>query len=259
MRRASTQAGEGAPDPELAFEQHQRYCEALAACGLSLTVLPADPHHPDGCFVEDTALITERGAIVMRPGAPSRRGEVDVIESALKGMFPSLPRIDAPGTVDAGDVCEADGHFLIGVSARTNEAGAEQLAAHLIDLGYRADIVDIRPYRRLLHLKTGIAWLGDGRMLATEDLPPWDALAAYEILRVPEVGALRRQCAAHQRPRARRRRLPRDPGRDRIARLPGDPARRVGIPQARRRPELPVTALVTAAAAPPPRITSTAP
>jgi dimethylargininase len=181
-----TQSGEGAPDPGLALEQHQRYCEALADCGLSLTVLPADPRHPDGCFVEDTALVTGRGAIVTRPGAPSRRGEVDLIESALRGLFADIPRIAAPGTVDAGDVCEADGHFLVGISARTNEAGAEQLAAHLIELGYRVDIVDIRPQRRLLHLKTGIAWLGDGRILATEDVPQWNALAAYEILRVPE-------------------------------------------------------------------------
>lgn len=180
-----TQADEGAPDPELALEQHQRYCEALADCGLSLTVLPADPRHPDGCFVEDTALVTDRGAVVMRPGAASRRGEVDVIEAALRGLFPTLPRIVAPGTVDAGDVCEADSHFLVGVSARTNEAGAEQLAAHLVELGYRADIVDIRPHPGLLHLKTGLAWLGDGRMLATDDIPRWDALAAYEILRVP--------------------------------------------------------------------------
>ncbi len=181
-----TGAGEGAPDPGLALEQHQRYCEALADCGLSLTVLPADPRHPDGCFVEDTALVTARGAVVMRPGAPSRRGEVDVIESALRGLFSEIPRIAAPGTVDAGDVCEADGQFLIGVSARTNEAGAEQLAAQLADLGYRADIVDIRPYARLLHLKTGIAWLGDGRLLATADLPRWRALDAYEIVRVPD-------------------------------------------------------------------------
>jgi dimethylargininase len=186
LSQGLTQSGEGAPDPELAFEQHQRYCEALAACGLSLTVLPADPRHPDGCFVEDTALITARGAIVTRPGAPSRRGEVDLIESALRGLFPDIPRIAAPGTVDAGDVCEADGHFLVGLSARTNEAGAGQLAEHLVALGYRADIVDIRAQRRLLHLKSGIAWLGDGRMLATEDVPGWSALGAYEIVRVPE-------------------------------------------------------------------------
>ena len=180
-----TQAGEGAPDPALALEQHQRYCEALADCGLSLTVLPADPRYPDGCFVEDTALVTARGAIVMRPGAPSRRGEVEVIEAALRGLFPEIARIQAPGTLDAGDVCEADGHFLIGLSARTNEAGAEALAVHLNDLGYRSDILDIRGARALLHLKTGIAYLGEGRLLATADVPRDPALAAYEIIEVP--------------------------------------------------------------------------
>ncbi|MGH8243910.1 MAG: dimethylarginine dimethylaminohydrolase family protein [Steroidobacteraceae bacterium] len=182
-----SQAGEGAPDPGLALEQHQRYCEALAASGLSLTVLPADSRHPDGCFVEDTALVTARGAIVARPGAPSRRGEVDLIASALSGLFDdAVPRIHAPGTVDGGDVCEADEHFLIGLSTRTNEAGAGQLAAYLLDRGYRADIVDIRASRRLLHLKSGIAFLGDGRMLATSDVPPTPALAAYEIVEVPD-------------------------------------------------------------------------
>lgn len=181
-----SQAGEGAPDPDLALEQHRRYCEALAGCGLSLTILPADPRHPDGCFVEDTALVTDRGAILMRPGAPSRRGETDHIAAALGGLFPAIARIGAPGTVDAGDVCEADGHFLIGLSARTNPAGAEELAARLDDLGYRSDIVDIRNVRPLLHLKTGISYLGEGRMLATRDVPHVPALAAYEIVEVPD-------------------------------------------------------------------------
>jgi dimethylargininase len=130
--------------------------------------------------------VTERGAIVTRPGAPSRRGEVDVIESALRGLFPDIPRIRAPGTLDGGDVCEADGHFLIGLSARTNGEGAEELAARLAALGYRADVTDIRASRSLLHLKTGIAWLGDGRMLATADVPREPALAAYEIIDVPD-------------------------------------------------------------------------
>lgn len=188
-----TQAGEGAPDLDLALEQHRRYCEALADCGLSLTVLPADPRHPDGCFVEDTALVTDRGAILTRPGAPSRRGETDLIAAALGGLFPAIARIHAPGTVDAGDICEADGHFLIGLSARTNPAGAEQLAAHLRNFGYRSDIVDIRHIRELLHLKTGISYLGtgisylgEGRMLATRDVPQVAALAAYEIIEVPD-------------------------------------------------------------------------
>ncbi|HEX5007377.1 MAG TPA: arginine deiminase family protein [Hyphomonadaceae bacterium] len=180
-----TDANEGAPDVAIALAQHQGYCEALADCGLSLTVLPADARYPDGCFVEDTAIVTPRGAIITRPGAPSRRGEVDVIAAALQGLFPRIPRIEAPSTVDAGDVCEADGHFLIGLSARTNEAGAHALEAHLIDLGYRSDIIDIRQVRSLLHLKTGIAYLGEGRMLATADVPRARALAAYEVVEVP--------------------------------------------------------------------------
>jgi dimethylargininase len=179
-------AGEGRADFELALEQHRRYCEALDACGLSLTVLPADPRHPDGCFVEDAALVTDRGAILTNPGAPSRCGETAVIAAALRGLFPALPRIADPGTLDAGDVCEADGHFLIGLSARTNAEGARQLAAHLADLGYRTDLIDIRGARALLHLKSGISYLGEGRLLATNDLPSTPALAAYEIVRVPD-------------------------------------------------------------------------
>ncbi len=180
-----TQSAEGAPDPALALAQHQHYCRALEAAGLTIAVLPADPRHPDGCFVEDTALLTARGAILTRPGAPSRRGEVDAIDAALRHDWPELARIEAPGTVDAGDVCEADGHFLIGLSARTNEAGAAQLAGLLGDLGYRADLLDIRGLRALLHLKSGIAYLGGGRLLTTRDFPRHPALAAYERIDVP--------------------------------------------------------------------------
>jgi dimethylargininase len=181
-----SQAGIGPPDPERALEQHQRYCEVLADCGLSLTILPADPRYADGCFVEDTALITERGAILMRPGAPSRRGEVDVIEAALKALFARVPRIQPPHNVDAGDVCEADGHFLIGVSGRTDEKGAEELTQLLADLGYRSSVIDIRASRELLHLKTGLAYLGDGRMLVTPDIPRVAALDPYELVEVPD-------------------------------------------------------------------------
>ncbi len=189
-----TQSGEGAPDPELALEQHQCYCEALAECGLSLTVLPADSKYPDGCFVEDPALLTPRGAIVLRPGAASRRGEVDVIEAALKGLFPDLLRITPPGTVDGGDVCEADGHYLIGLSARTNERGAEELARILGDLGFPSSLIDIRGAPALLHLKTGLAYLGDGRMLATSDLPHAPGLSSYERIDVPDAERYAANC-----------------------------------------------------------------
>jgi dimethylargininase len=171
-----TSSDAGAPDFGLATQQHEQYCAALKDCGLELTHLEPDPTHPDATFVEDTAIVTPRGAVITRPGAPTRRGEIDSVGAALRTFFPETPAIAAPGCVDGGDVCEADGHFLIGVSARTNEAGARQLKEHLRRFGYSATLVDIRASKALLHLKTGIAYLGDGVWaIAAEierELPP---------------------------------------------------------------------------------------
>lgn len=158
-------ANQGPPDFDLALEQHGRYCDALRGCGLKVASLEADLDYPDGTFVEDAAIVTGRGAIITRPGAPSRTGEVASVGESLRHFFADLQHIAAPGTVDGGDVCQVADHFLIGVSARTNEHGAQQLAEHLGRLNYRSSILDIRASATLLHLKTGIAYLGDGAWL----------------------------------------------------------------------------------------------
>jgi len=155
-------ATEGPPDLDRALAQHALYVEALRECGLEVTGLEPDAAYPDSTFVEDTAVMTERGAILMRPGAPSRQGETASMRLCLRNFYPELPAIEPPGTVDGGDICEADGHFLIGVSARTNENGAHQLAQHLHRWGYSSSIIDIRDNAALLHLKSGIASLGGG-------------------------------------------------------------------------------------------------
>ena len=155
-------AAEGPPDLDKALDQHARYVQALRDCGLEVTSLDCDAAYPDSTFVEDTAVMTERGAIVMRPGAPSREGEVTSMRMCLRNFHPALPAIEAPGSVDGGDICEADGHYFIGVSARTNEHGARQLARHLHRWGYTSSIIDIRRNPALLHLKSGVAYLGDG-------------------------------------------------------------------------------------------------
>ena len=67
-----TTAADGPPDLDLALAQHRAYCEALAASGLEVIGLLADDRYPDSCFVEDTAIVTARGAVLTRPGAPSR-------------------------------------------------------------------------------------------------------------------------------------------------------------------------------------------
>ncbi len=177
-----TTSREGAPDVALALVQHAAYCAALRSLGLALTLLPADPEHPDSTFVEDTAIVTPHAAMLTRPGAASRAGEVLAMRGVLADCLPVRGEILAPGTVDGGDICETDQGVLIGITARTNEAGARQLAAMLSDLGHRSLLVDVRGIPGLLHLKTGISYLGEGRLAIAAGLPPIPAFDRYECI-----------------------------------------------------------------------------
>ena len=87
----------GIPNHNLALSQHAAYCKALVSCGLTVTTLPVDDDYPDSTFVEDTAIITERGAIITHPGADTRRGETVSISSELSRYFGKTARIEAPG------------------------------------------------------------------------------------------------------------------------------------------------------------------
>jgi dimethylargininase len=179
-----TSSGLGPPDLTLALEQHAAYCRTLERLGLSLTRLSADPEFPDSTFVEDAAIVTSQGAILTRPGAPSRRGEVKALGAALGVWFPQFDRITAPGTVDGGDVCEAGSHFFIGVSRRTTPEGAAQLAAWLKPRGFTPSVIDIRGLPSMLHLKTGLSWLGGRRLLAAGEIAGQDALRGWDVLEV---------------------------------------------------------------------------
>jgi dimethylargininase len=181
-----TTSGLGAPDLALALEQHEAYCRTLERLELSLVRLAPDAAFPDSTFVEDAAIVTARGAILTRPGAPSRAGEVTALGVALGPWFSELAAIAAPGTVDGGDVCEAGTHFFIGLSARTNREGAAQLADWLEKHGFGSSVIDIRRMPDLLHLKTGLSWLGERRVLAVDDIAGQEALSGWEIVRVPE-------------------------------------------------------------------------
>ena len=181
-----TESGLGAPDLALALQQHDAYCRALERLGLSLVRLGPDPDFPDSTFVEDAAIVAGGGAILTRPGAPSRAGEVAAVGEALRKWFPGLPAITPPGTVDGGDVCEAGRHVFIGHSQRTNRAGAEELAGWLAGQGLGSTIIDIRELPGLLHLKTGLSWVGERRLLATDEIAGHEALRGWEVSRVPE-------------------------------------------------------------------------
>lgn len=174
----------GVPSVALALEQHATYCRALEACGLALTTLPADPAYPDSCFVEDTAVLLPEGAMLTRPGADSRRGEVEGVRAPLANAWPALARITEPGTLDGGDICEAGRVVFIGLSPRTNADGAAQLAQWLRGLGYEARLVSIHGIDTILHLKSGLSWLGDGRLLVIEALAGRPELADFECVTV---------------------------------------------------------------------------
>jgi len=172
----------GTPDLEAALRQHQAYCEALESCGLELIHLPPDAQHPDSTFVEDTALLTPRGAILTRPGADSRHEEVASIAPVVREYFDNVYSIEEPGTLDAGDVCEAGNHFFIGISRRTNEHGAKQLAALLQSFGYTASLIDIRRLSNILHLKSGIASISGTRLVVIEALRNAQEFSGYDLI-----------------------------------------------------------------------------
>ena len=178
----------GPPNYELALRQHELYCHALTQCGLEVIRLEADERYPDSTFVEDTAVIiapnpNARPKIMFtRPGAASRTGEVESIRKSLGQFDFEMHSIEPPGTLDGGDVCEADNHFFIGISERTNESGAKQLARLLDSWGQTSSFVDIRNLERLLHLKSGLAYLGNQRLALVETLANNEMFRGYEIV-----------------------------------------------------------------------------
>ncbi|HSG90624.1 MAG TPA: arginine deiminase family protein [Pseudomonadales bacterium] len=181
-----TTAGLGRPDFERALDQHAAYVDALRHCGLDVTVLPALPEFPDSTFVEDSALLTGRCAIVTRPGADSRRGEAELMRPELASRFAIVETIEAPGTLDAGDVMMVEDHFYIGLSERTNDAGAEQLIAILLRHGYTGSTVAMR---EMLHLKTGVNYLDRGRFLVTGEFVEARPFADFDRMEVPAAEA----------------------------------------------------------------------
>jgi dimethylargininase len=159
-----TTAGLGKPDYVKALEQHAAYCDALKRCGLSITILEPDIQYPDGCFVEDTAIITEHGAILTQPGHPARIGEQNAIEQHLLQHMP-VQRISGAGTVDGGDILRMQQHFYIGRSDRTNSEGARQLADMLSAYGYTTSEVNVPSG---LHLKSSATYLGNNTVVTTK-------------------------------------------------------------------------------------------
>ncbi len=139
-------------DPERAREQHRRYEACLAAAGFVLERLPAEPDLPDSVFVEDAAVVLDEVAIVARPGAASRRPEIPSIAEALR-PYRSLVPIEAPATLDGGDVLVVGGKIYVGLSRRTSAGGVEALRR--ITTPYGHEVIAV-PVSACLHLKSAV-------------------------------------------------------------------------------------------------------
>jgi len=183
MVKGITSSKLGLPDYKNALNQHSEYVKALEKCGLSVTILEGEEEYPDSVFVEDTALLTPKCAIITNPGANARKGEIATIENAVKTFYTHIERIQNSGTLDAGDVMMVGSHFYIGLSDRTNLEGANQLIGILNKYGMTGSPVSLKT---VLHLKTGVNYLENNTLLAFGEFLSKPELQNYKIIEVPK-------------------------------------------------------------------------
>jgi len=167
-------------DLERALAQHAAYAALLRTLGLEVVELPADPAFPDCCFVEDVAVVLDEVALLTRPGASSRRGEVVAVEAALAHYRP-IETTPPPATLEGGDVLRVGRTLYVGRSCRTDEAGCARLAALAEPLGYRVVRVAVTG---CLHLKSAVTALDDERLLVNRawlDPSPFDGLELVDV------------------------------------------------------------------------------
>ena len=167
-------------DVARASAQHRDYQRALETLGCRLLALPAEPGLPDSVFVEDVAIVLDEVAILTRPGASSRRGEVTSVAEVLRHYRP-VWAIEAPGTLDGGDVLHVGRTLYVGESARSNAEGIAQLRELVADHGYAVQGV---PTHGCLHLKSAVTQLDSGTLLLQ---PEWVDRARFADFHVIEI------------------------------------------------------------------------
>ena len=175
------------PGPRPTFEsivsEHSRYVDALKVCGLSVEVLPPLEAYPDSIFIEDPALVFGAGAILLRPGAPTRYGEVKEIEDALRQRFGRVLSMQE-GFADGGDMLLTPTGMIIGLSSRTDRAGATELTRLLGQLGISSRVVNTPA--DTLHLKSDCSLIAEDQVLCTAGLGASEIFASYRKLVVPD-------------------------------------------------------------------------
>jgi dimethylargininase len=174
--------------------EHAAYVQGLRWLGLTVETLAADDACPDCCFVEDTAVFAGGLAVAARPGATSRRGEVQAVARALAAHVPVVEL--AAGTLDGGDCLRLGQRLYVGLSARSNAAAITALAALLAPAGVEVVAVPVRAGQ--LHLKSACSALDDGTVLVAPGVLDAGTLSTLRCIRVPEDEAYAANVVAHR-------------------------------------------------------------
>jgi dimethylargininase len=167
-------------DVSRARAQHEQYRSALRALGVEVVSLPEEPDLPDSVFVEDAAIVLDEVAVLTRPGADSRKPEVESIALAL-GPYRPLLRVSAPATLDGGDVLVVGKKIFVGQTLRSNSAAVEQLTSFLKPFGYEVTGV---PVTGCLHLKSAVTQVTEDTLLIN---PQWVEKSYFEGFKFIEV------------------------------------------------------------------------
>jgi len=173
----------GTPDLGLFQNHHADYVAALRDTGAEVTVLDALDAFPDSVFVEDAALCLQEGAVVMRPGAPSRLGEAAEMAPHLKQLYSEVLQV-TDGFIEGGDILTTEREILVGLSARTDTAGVAAFAKLVDRWGYSVRVVDTPA--GVLHFKTDCSLLDEETILSTKRLDASGCFEDYKVIHVAE-------------------------------------------------------------------------
>ena len=160
--------------------EHEVYETVLQELGCEVVRLPAGDDMPDSVFIEDTAVVLDELAVIMRPGAASRRVETAAVAAEVRSHRP-VAAILAPGTIDGGDVLRIGRRLMVGAGYRSNDAGIAQLRSIVASQGYTVEAVT---FTGCLHLKSAVSLVADDLVLIN---PAWVDAALFSPLRVIEV------------------------------------------------------------------------
>ena len=171
------------PQYEIIAQEHSNYIKAIKEAGLQIQFLEALEEYPDSIFVEDPALTYKSNVIILNPFDPSRNGEKNIIENEIKDLFDNILFVE-DGFVEGGDILNINNHFIIGLSNRTNQLGAENLSKILQSLGATVEIC--KTPDDILHFKSECSVIDDDTILVSNKMAQLNYLRSnYQLIELP--------------------------------------------------------------------------